>query len=150
LIEMSNSDGPERDGIQHRSAPCHHLMGRRVISAESGSGTSEVSFEAPESFANGTGSVQGGFLAAMLDSAMGAALSTVLLKGETPPTLEMKINFIQPAKVGSIAGNGRVLHRGRSVVFVEGELRDESGTLLATGTSTNLIRLRSPKPPPQT
>ena len=125
-------------------------MGRRVLSAESGSGTSEVSFEAPETFTNGTGNVQGGFLAAMLDSAMGAALSTVLLKGETPPTLEMKINFIKPAKIGRIAGSGRVLHRGRSVVFVEGELRSESGTLLATGTSTNLIRLRPAKAPSST
>ena len=125
-------------------------MGRRVLSAESGSGTSEVSFEAPETFTNGTGNVQGGFLAAMLDSAMGAALSTVLLKGETPPTLEMKINFIKPAKIGRIAGSGRVLHRGRSVVFVEGELRSESGTLLATGTSTNLIQLRRAEAPSST
>jgi len=125
-------------------------MGRRVLSAESGSGTSEVSFEAPETFTNGTGNVQGGFLAAMLDSAMGAALSTVLLKGETPPTLEMKINFIKPAKIGRIAGSGRVLHRGRSVVFVEGELRSESGILLATGTSTNLIRLRPAEAPSST
>ena len=125
-------------------------MGRRVLSAESGSGTSEVSFEAPETFTNGTGNVQGGFLAAMLDSAMGAALSTVLLEGETPPTLEMKINFIKPAKIGRIAGSGRVLHRGRSVVFVEGELRSESGTLLATGTSTNLIQLRRAEAPSST
>ena len=88
--------------------------------------------------------MQGGFLAAMLDSAMGAALATVLLEGETPPTLEMKINFIKPAQVGTIAGSGHVVHRGKSVAFIEGQLRDESGTLLATGTSTNLIQLRAP------
>ena len=142
---MPPSDRRVADGIEDRSAPCHHLLGRRVLSAERDSGRSEVCFEAPASFSNGTGSVQGGFLAAMLDSAMGAALATVLLEGEKPPTLEMKINFIKPAQVGTIAGSGHVVHRGKSVAFIEGQLRDESGTLSATGTSTNIIRSRAPK-----
>ena len=141
---MPPSDRRVAGGVEARSAPCHHLLGRRVLSAERDSGRSEVCFEAPASFSNGTGSVQGGFLAAMLDSAMGAALATVLLEGEKPPTLEMKINFIKPAQVGTIAGSGHVVHRGKSVAFIEGQLRDESGTLLATGTSPNLIQLRAP------
>ncbi len=114
-------------------------MGRRVLRAERDSGTSELTFEAPEDFTNGMGNVQGGFLAVMLDSAMGAALATVLGEGEQPPTLEMKINFIQPAKVGTIGGTARVVHRGKSVAFAEGELRSASGALLATGTSTARI-----------
>ncbi len=133
---------PERPGsqeIQDRSAPCHHLLGRRVLRAEPDSGRSELSFEAPEEFTNGMGNVQGGFLAAMLDSTMGAALRTVLAEGERPPTLEMKVSFIQPAKVGRIGGTARVVYRGKSVAFVEGELHNPSGTLLATGTSTALI-----------
>ena len=127
------------DGIQDRTAPCHHLLGRRVIRAEHDSGRSELTFEAPEEFTNGMGNVQGGLLAAMLDSVMGAAISTVLAEGERPPTLEMKISFIQPAKVGTIGGTARVVHRGKSVAFVEGELRSASGALLATGTSTARI-----------
>lgn len=142
---MPPTDPPVAEGIEDRSAPCHHLLGRRVLSAARDSGQSEVRFEAPESFINGAGSVQGGFLAAMLDSAMGAALATVLNKDERPPTLEMKINFIKPAQVGPLSGSGHVVHRGRSVVFVEGQLRDESGDLIATGTSTNIIRSRAPK-----
>ncbi len=114
-------------------------MGRRVLRAEPDSGRSELTFEAPEDFTNGMGNVQGGFLAAMLDSVMGAALATVLAEGERPPTLEMKINFIRPAKVGTIGGTARVVHRGKSVAFVEGELLSPSGDLLAKGTSTNRI-----------
>ncbi|MCH2173516.1 PaaI family thioesterase [Myxococcota bacterium] len=126
--------------IRHRSAPCHDLLGRRVISATAG--TSELTFDVGESFTNGMGNIQGGFLAAMLDSAMGAALSTVLEEGERPPTVEMKINFIKPAKPGTLRGTARVVHRGRSVVFVEGDLHDDSASLLARGTSTNIILLR--------
>lgn len=124
---------------EDRSAPCHHLMGRDIVRAEPGSGESELTFQAPESFTNGMGNIQGGFLAAMLDSVMGAALSTLLAEGERPPTLEMKINFVRPAKVGTIGGTARVVHRGKSMAFIEGELLGPSGDLLAKGTSTNLI-----------
>ncbi len=127
------------DGIQDRTAPCHHLLGRRVLRAEPDSGRSELTFEAPEEFTNGMGNVQGGLLAAMLDSVMGAALATVLAEGERPPTLEMKISFVQPAKVGTIDGHARVVHRGKSVAFVEGELHSQAGRLLAKATSTALI-----------
>ena len=136
---MPTPDRPVADGIQDRSAPCHHLLGRRVLRAERDSGTSELTFEAPEAFTNGMGNVQGGFLAVMLDSAMGVALSTVLDEGEVPPTLEMKVSFIQPAKVGTIAGTARVVHRSKSVAFVEGELHSRAGTLLARGTVTATI-----------
>jgi len=136
---MPPSDRTVADGIEDRSAPCHHLLGRRVLRAEHDSGASELAFEASEAFTNGMGNVQGGFLAAMLDSAMGAALSTVLGEGERPPTLELKINFIRAAKVGTIGATARVVHRGRSVAFVEGKLNSSSGVLLATGTSTARI-----------
>jgi uncharacterized protein (TIGR00369 family) len=124
---------------EDRSAPCHHLLGRRVVRAEADSGRSELTFEAPEEFTNGMGNVQGGLLAAMLDSVMGAALATVLAEGERPPTLEMKVSFIRAAKVGRIGGSAQVVHRGRSVAFVEGELRNDSGDLLARSTATSTI-----------
>jgi uncharacterized protein (TIGR00369 family) len=136
---MSAAELQSVSQIQDRSAPCHHLLGRRVLRAEPSSGRSELTFEALDEFTNGMGNVQGGLLAAMLDSVMGAALATVLAEGERPPTLEMKISFIQPAKVGTIAGSARVVHRGKSVAFVEGELHSRSGSLLAKGTSTARI-----------
>ena len=52
----------------------------------------------------------------------------------------MKISFIRPAMPGTIFGNGRVVERGRSIAFLEGELRDAEGALLATGTSTFRIK----------
>jgi len=136
--------------IADRSAPCHDLLGRRVLRAERGSGESELTFEAPEAFTNGMGNVQGGLLAAMLDSAMGAAIATVIVEGERPPTLEMKINFIRPAKVGTIGGTGRVVHRGQSVAFVEGRLTDPSGALIATSTCTARIFKARTDPPAST
>ena len=48
---------------------------------------------------------------------------------------------------GPIAGTGRVLHRGGSVAFLAGELRDDAGEVLATGPATaRIIRPAGPGP----
>jgi len=55
------------------------------------------------------------------------------------PTLELKVNFLRPASPGRITGTGRVVHRGGSIAFLAGELRDEEGEVLATATATARI-----------
>jgi uncharacterized protein (TIGR00369 family) len=91
---------------------------------------------------------EGGFLAAMLDDTLGPALVATLPDGQFAPTLELKVSFLRPAAPGRITG--RVLHRGGSIAFLAGELRNEAGELLATATATaRVIRPRqgSPSPP---
>ena len=119
--------------------PCARLLGWTLVSGEPGSGTITVRFEAKPEFTNPIGSIQGGFLAAMLDDTMGPALVTTLEKDEFAPTLELKVSFIRPAKPGPVIGTGRVVHRGGTVAFLEGELRSAEGQLLATATATARI-----------
>ncbi len=59
--------------------------------------------------------------------------------GEFAPTLELKVSFLLPAAPGRIVGAGRVVHRGGSIAFLAGELRDGAGELLATATATARI-----------
>jgi uncharacterized protein (TIGR00369 family) len=96
----------------------------------------EVFFDAHEGFSNPMGNVQGGFLAAMLDDTMGPALAATLADGEFAPTLELKVSFLRPAAPGRITGTGRVVHRGGSIAFLAGELRNEAGEVLATASAT--------------
>ncbi len=102
-------------------------------------GEIEVFFDARDGFTNPMGRVQGGFLAAMLDDTLGPALVATLPDGEFAPTLELKVNFLRPASPGRITGTGRVVHRGGSIAFLAGELRDEAGEVLATATATARI-----------
>jgi uncharacterized protein (TIGR00369 family) len=102
-------------------------------------GEIEVFFDARDSFTNPMGNVQGGFLAAMLDDTLGPALVATLPDGQFAPTLELKVSFLRPAAPGRITGTGRVVHRGGSIAFLAGELRDEAGELLATATATARI-----------
>lgn len=98
-----------------------------------------VRYQAREDFYNPIGVVQGGFLAAMLDDAMGPALFTLLEEGQFAPTLELKVSFLRPARAGTLVAEGRVLHRTKSVAFLEGSLTAEDGTPIATATATARI-----------
>jgi uncharacterized protein (TIGR00369 family) len=99
-------------------------------------GEIEVHFSALSSFTNPMGNIQGGFLTAMLDDTLGPALVATLAPGEFAVTLELKVSFLRPARPGRLTGRGRVLHRGGSVAFLEGDLRDVSGELLAVASAT--------------
>jgi uncharacterized protein (TIGR00369 family) len=103
--------------------PAALLLGRNVTAVDAAAGTIAVELAARAEFLNSAGTVQGGFLAAMLDSTLGPALRATLKRAETATTLELKVNFIRPATPGVLTGRGRVIHRGRSIAFVEGELR---------------------------
>ena len=122
--------------------PAAALLGWKAI--ETDPGHVRVEFQAKAEFYNPTGVVQGGFLAAMLDDTMGPAAMTLLGLGETVTTLEMKVSYLRPARAGRLIGEGRVVHKGRSVVFLEGSLSAEDGALVATATATSRIVPFSP------
>ena len=110
------------------------LLGMRPLHAEPGHVRFE--FRATEQFLNPAGIVQGGFLTAMLDDTMGPAALTQLGPGHFTPTLELKVNFLRPARAGRLVCDGRVVHMGKSVAFLEGSLTDDEGNLVATATAT--------------
>jgi acyl-coenzyme A thioesterase PaaI-like protein len=49
------------------------------------------------------------------------------------------VSFLRPAKPGRIVGRGRIVHRGGTIAFLAGELLDESGEVVAVGSSTTRI-----------
>ncbi|MGC2486970.1 MAG: PaaI family thioesterase [Acidimicrobiales bacterium] len=98
-----------------------------------------------ERFLNPAGVVQGGFLAAIVDSAMGA--SAVTLSGERSVSVantEMKVSFLRPVRAGDVLTCvATVLKPGRVIFFLEATIENAEGDLVATASSTYLIRDRS-------
>lgn len=137
--------GPFWDAVAGRvdMPPSARTLGWAFVDADPAQGTIRVAFEAREEFVNPLGNIQGGFLAAMLDDTLGPAIAASLPPDQFPATLELKINFLRPTKPGRLVGTGRVVHRGGSIAFLEGELRDDEGNLLATATSTVRLVRRS-------
>lgn len=119
--------------------PCATTLGIRFTKVSPEEGAIEAEFEGRKEFTNPTGNIQGGFLAAMLDDAMGPALAATLKKGEFAPTLNLNVSFLRPGKVGRFQGKARVVRRGKDVCYLSGELLQD-GELVATASATALVR----------
>jgi uncharacterized protein (TIGR00369 family) len=100
---------------------------------------------ADERFANPAGTIQGGFLAAFADSAMGAASVTWARDRKVfSANAEMKISFFRPARVGeTLTCTAEVVAGGRLAAFVEAEVVDDDGRKIARASSTYLLTARS-------
>lgn len=133
--------GPFWDFVAGRSAPppAASTLGWELVEVDPAAGTIRIAFEAVPEFRNPMGNIQGGFLAAMLDDTLGPALVATLEPDQFAPTVELKVNFLRPAKPGRLVGSGRVVHRGGTIAFLEGDLRDTEGRVIATATATARI-----------
>ena len=112
------------------------LMGVKFESFDREREEITLRFHAPDSFITPRGSVQGGLVAGFLDEVMGWAHVWATDRVEAPLNLEISMSLLKPVLAGPLIGKGRVVRRGRKVVFLEGELFDEAGNLLARSTST--------------
>lgn len=120
--------------------PAAILLGWRLLDIDHEQGTIKIEFQAKPDFVNPIGVIQGGFLAAMLDEALGGAIAAMLGPNQFAPTVDLRINYLRPAHVGQLIAIGRVVHRGMSLVFLEGELRTPENQLIATASATAQIQ----------
>ena len=100
---------------------------------------------ADERFANPAGVMQGGFVGAICDSAMGASSVTFVAGRKVfSANAEMKVSFLRPALVGSLLTcTARVVSGGKTVVFVEAEIVDDSQRVVARASSTYVLTPRN-------
>lgn len=89
---------------------------------------------------NPLGTVHGGWIATLLDSACGCAVHTMLQPGQGYTTLELKTVFHRALTAGvPVRAEGRIVQMGRRAAFSEADLRGEDGRLYASATSTCLV-----------
>ena len=116
--------------------PSSKLLGWQLLDARPEEGWIRIGFDGRGEFCNPAGFIQGGILSAMLDDTMGPAVF-VMTEGKLyTATITMTVNFLAPAKVGPIVGEAKVTQLGKTIVFVEGRLTAEGGTVLATATTS--------------
>ena len=116
--------------------PCADLLGWEVVDARPADGWIRIRFEGRPEFRNPAGFIQGGFLAAMLDDTMGPAMFVYSEGRLFTPTIEMHVSFLSPARPGPLYGEGRVVQAGKSIAFLEGQLMDLTGSLVARATAS--------------
>lgn len=127
----ANTERPHNRGAAHAD-----LMGVEFDHFDAEREEITLRFTAPDSFITPRGSVQGGLVAGFLDEVMGWAHVWATEQREAPLNLDITMTLLRPVMAGPLVGKGRVIRRGRRVIFLEGELFDEKGNLLARSTST--------------
>jgi uncharacterized protein (TIGR00369 family) len=120
--------------------PAAALLGMRLDTVERGRVV--FSLTADEMYENPMGTMHGGIIATLVDSAMGCAVMSMLRHGTGYSTLELKTNYVRPIvqTTGVVRAEGRVVHIGGQVATTEATVRDDTGTLYAHATSTCLIK----------
>ncbi len=131
-------------GVKPRVPPNCDLTLGMVCVDKSQPGVTVWTMTPGEQFANPVNVMQGGFVAAFADTAMASATITNLQgrKAYTANT-ELKISFLRGAPIGEqLICTARVIGGGKRVTFVEAEVADSSGNLVAKASSTYLLTPR--------
>lgn len=121
------------------AAPLGLVLGMRLI--EVGDGFAVFEGEPKPQYYNPRGVIHGGWMASILDSALGCAIHTQLGPGVGYGTVELKVNFVRALTeaAGLVRCRADVVHMGRRLATSEGRLTDKDGKLYAHGSCTCMI-----------
>lgn len=124
-----------RDGLIP-PPPFIGILGVRLVEVEEG--LIRLESTPDETLINAAGTVHGGVLCTLMDTAMGMAVRSTLGVGLKSTTIELKVSFLRPLPFdGSTASVvGRVLKSGRRVTFAECHAYSGDAVLVGHGTST--------------
>jgi len=129
-------------------SPHTALLASEFVGWDADTLTATMRFTVKREMTTWRGGVQGGLVAGYLDDVMGYAFVAATGGEMAPLNLDIAMSLIRLIPEGAtIIGKGRVVKAGRRVVFLEGELLAEDGTIYARSTST---ALPTPRPTPTT
>jgi len=119
-------------------APVARLVGFRLTACDDG--VARVEMDAGAQHHNPMGSVHGGILCDLADAAMGVAVAATLGEDESFVTLELTARYFRAVRSAHLVAEGRIVQRGRGVVFAEAAVTDDDGRPIAHFASTCLLR----------
>src|SRR5882724_7491863 len=123
-----------RERARVNDIPVARLIGFEA--KEIADGRATVMLAAGPQHANPMGTLHGGILCDIADAAMGMAFASTLAPEESFTTIELKINFFRPVWEARLRAEGKVVRRGSTIGYIECEITDESGRLIAKASST--------------
>lgn len=138
---ISDADMLARFRNSKKRPRCSDTLGMELLAVDQDAMTIRMGFDVSDAFSNPTGAIQGGFLTAMLDEAMSTCCIIASNVTMTAPTLELKTSYLRPLFPGRAEAIARILKFGKSTAFMESELYDADGKLVAKASAT-----AAPKP----
>jgi uncharacterized protein (TIGR00369 family) len=99
----------------------------------------DVSLQIEPRHLNLSGTLHGGMIATLADTATGLAYRTGLREGTNALTSSLSITFLRPGPAGVVTAKGRVVKRGSRFGYAEADVVDEDGRLLARAAATYTV-----------
>ena len=96
----------------------------------------DVSLDVQPRHLNLSGTLHGGMIATLADTAAGLAYRTGLDEGASALTSSLSVTFLRPGGLGTVTAKGRVVKRGSRFGYAEADVVDADGTLLARAAAT--------------
>lgn len=125
---MTNTDEPTQTTF-----PLKEFIGFSIERRESGAVTS---VELDERHMNPNSVAHGAIAFTLMDTAMGAAVMSVVEEGKFCATIEMQTRFHRPASGGRLTAEATILNAGRRVIHLRAETTGEDGRLVASATAS--------------
>jgi uncharacterized protein (TIGR00369 family) len=119
--------------------PVMHLIDMAGMEVEHGRVT--VFLDPQEFHYNPLGTVHGGVLSTLLDTAAACSVHSTLPAGVAYTSLDLNVKFLRAVTVGSgrLRCTGTVLQRGRRTALAEARMTDATDRLIAHATSSCII-----------
>ena len=123
-------------------------LGFELLELDAKAMTTRVRFDGRADFTNPAGYIQGGYLVAMMDDAIGMLATVKAGTAKFPSTVDLHTHFLRPVRVGVIEVAARLRNIGRAMIFAEADLFDARGKEAARATaSLTLNPVKAPATP---
>ena len=107
-----------------------------IESVRAAGGRSRMELELRSEFMNQRGVSHGGLIAALLDSALGAAVVSAIAPEEWCGTVQLDVQFQAPGRGARLVCSGEMVRRGSRIAFARGEVIDDRGRTVASAQGT--------------
>ena len=114
----------------------------KILTETLGEGSARLSLPIELHLTNSIGTVHGGVIMSLLDVALCTAARTLHPDSLGVITIDMSTSFIGGGSGARLLAEARVLKDGRSMIFVEGEAKNEDSSLVAKAIATVRVRLK--------
>lgn len=145
FLERHIADALDATDVTHMQYPTaiSLTLGMRVVAVGEGRATVEIDAD-PAIHGNQQGTVHGGLISELADAAIGTAHSTLMAKGESFASIDLKVNFMRPVWKSRLRAEAKPIQQGKTISHYHCDIFRDDNKLVATAISA-VMTLRGDK-----
>lgn len=125
--------------------PCARTLGFAFVEIDRERRRMTTRFEGAAHHLNPRGGVQGGFLVAMMDDAMGSMIVALTDGRYGPASVDIHAQFLRPAGLETLRCESELVHMTKNSAFTRATLTNAAGEIVAMATQTARLLEISPE-----